>query len=412
MNPVSGNDFYVLVFNSMLSGATVSSGISAVTKIAMGILVASFLLSVYGAFVNGANLAGFGRSLIKFIVVGAILSQWTTFFNELVSSSSTLATSIFTVGSGASDIYQSYASNLSTYIQSNQGIEQSVTAALSQGAAAALQLAALFIALCIYYLGMLAFAFWYSVWGLLLYMLGPLFIAAYPSGASAPYAKSYGKALVQWCLWPILYHILGSLISSSNMLTISSTGTMTPSSTWSSIEGTGATVAASIVGPFFTAAVTIVFAIMLLLLPFIADHLVSLNFGAVGEAVMGAVRTAAGIGVAGVAGAAAGAGSGTAGAGKAGGASATAGAGSSAVTTGGAGAGISPPPPTSAGASGGGKVSPPPASGGGVGGFVAGVVKGVGRAALGRQGAFVAGGGVRPPAPSAPPPAASTDNDE
>jgi hypothetical protein len=163
------------------------------------------------------------------------------------------------------------------------------------------------------------------------------------------------------------------------------------------------------VGPFFTAAVTIVFAIMLLLLPFIADHLVSLNFGAVGEAVMGAVRTAAGIAVAGAAGAGAGGG---AVAGKAAGAAASGGAGFGSVATG--GAGLSPPPATSAGASvsGGSRVSPPPASGGGIGGFVAGALKGVGRAALGRDGSFVAEGRRGPPKPSSPPPATSTQTDD
>lgn len=396
MPTISGGDFYISMFNSIATSVAGSAAITAIQTVAYSILVLSFLLAVYGAFFNGGSLAAFGKALAIYVVVGVVIANWSTVFGEAVNTSNSVAASIYQAGGGL-DVYKKWANDLAAQQSTDQSLAQKVQEFVTVDIVATISTVALLIATIVYYVGMLLFALAYSVWGLMLFALGPLFLAGLPSGATSGYSKSYIKATIEWLLWPVLYHVLGALIVATNLNNISQ------------FQGTGTNALTAIVGTiqgvtalYYIAAITIIFAVVLLILPFVAHHLVGVNFSGAASSVISAAQTVAGLG-AGVARGASAAGAVARSAGAAGGASAGGGTTSppqssgAAAAAGGSGATAAPPPPSVAGSM---------VRGGLVGGAAAAVAAAVGRTGsrIAAAGATAGANSVRVKAPAAPPP--------
>jgi hypothetical protein len=156
----------------------------------------------------------------------------------------------------------------------------------------------LLVAYLVYAMMVLVFAFFYVLYGCVLYVLGPLVLALLPMGGVGQLAKSYATNLMIWNAWGILYAIFGSLITAIHFNLVNDVMNR------GFLDGffTGPS------GNTILGIVSIVYALALGLIPFIAKKLISGDVGSTASTLMRAAATAAGAVVSGISGFAAGAG--------------------------------------------------------------------------------------------------------
>jgi hypothetical protein len=192
----------------------------------------------------------------------------------------------------------------------------------------------------IYAMMVVAFAFFYVLYGCVLYALGPLVLALLPMAGVGQLAKTYATNLMIWNVWGILYAVFGSLITAiqfNRVDQVTSQGFLKGFFLGSSDS--------TILG-----LVSIFYALALGLIPFIAKRIITGDVGSSAYALVRAGAVAVGAAVSAGAGFAAGAGAGaSAGAGAGAGSSgATAGQGAAAGNAGAMSSSLPPPQPSMA----------------------------------------------------------------
>jgi hypothetical protein len=220
------------------------------------------------------------------------------------------------------------------------------------------------------------FSFFYSMYGAVLYVVGPLVLALYPALGAGQLARTFMVNLLVWNAWGIIYAIISQLLTimSANSLT----GIFTSQSFGGAFQGASQMLLISLS--------SILLSIMILLIPFIAKRVVSGDVGSTMLTVVGVAAAAVQAAVAGWAGMQAGAVSGGGGGGDDGGGGG--GGGGGGVIGAGAGSNRSPSPPADASTSAlGGEAESaghaPPAPEGGVTGDTSGAGGGGGVTAAG-----------------------------
>src|SRR5260370_38899275 len=71
----------------------------------------------------------------------------------------------------------------------------------------------LIVAYILYACAVVIFSFFYTLYGCVLYVLGPLVLALLPIAGVGQLAKTYATNVMIWNAWGILYAIFGSLIT-------------------------------------------------------------------------------------------------------------------------------------------------------------------------------------------------------
>jgi hypothetical protein len=165
-------------------------------------------------------------------------------------------------------------------------------------AAGAITVGMLLVAYVIYALAIIVFCFFYTLFGCVLYVLGPLVLALIPVSGIGQLGKTYAINVMIWNAWGILYAIFGSLITAiqfNRVDTVMNQGFLRGfflGSSESTILGL----------------VSVFYALALGLIPFIAKKLISGDVGSTAYSMVRAGAVAAGALVSGVSGFAAGAG--------------------------------------------------------------------------------------------------------
>lgn len=323
-----------------LSGIDRTAMIPTVTGIAYGILLVGFLFGLYQAAIRGGDVQALGVTAIKYLVVAVVIANWATLFRDVNNSFNSVAQFIGN-SSGAGDMFLSWMNQLG---QQFQGSNVSIWDIVTGDIAAALGTLLIVIAYIVYALAIIIFCFFYTLYGSILYVIGPLILALLPIPGVGQLGRSFATNVMLWNAWGILYATLGALITAIQMNQVSQVG--------------GGGFLGFLRGPFDTlilGLVSICYALAVALIPMIAKRLISGDVGATTSTVVNAITTAAGVAIAGASGVGAGlssgagaAGGSTGGAGGAAGGAAGAGAGSSG---GGGGSSSSAPPSPSVGES-------------------------------------------------------------
>ena len=185
------------------------------------------------------------------------------------------------------------------------------------------------IAVIVFPISYAIFSFFYSMYGAVLYVVGPLVLALYPALGVGQLAKTFMVNLLVWNAWGIIYAII------SQLLTIMSANSLANIFTAQNIGGAfqGAS------QMLLISLASILLSIMILMIPFLAKRIVSGDVGSTMFAVAGIAAAAVQTAVAGWAGMQGGA-----------------------ASAGGGGDDPPPPPPPS------GPPTPPPEGGGSMGG--------------------------------------------
>jgi len=320
--------YFQQLLNQGLNGIDKTAMIPTVVGIGYTILVVGFLIGLYQAALRGGDVQSLAITGIKYLVIAIILANWSTVFREVNGSFNQVAQFIDN-SSGAGDMFLSWFDQLKQQFGDNGvgAILPAINATFASITTALMLLAAYLI----YAMMVVIFAFFYVLYGCVLYVLGPLVLALLPMAGVGQLAKSYATNLMIWNAWGILYATFGSLITAIQFNRVDEV--MNQGFLQGFFRGSSD---ATVLGM-----VSIFYALALGLIPFIAKKLISGDVGSTASTLVRAAATAAGAVISAASGFAAGAGA----AAEAAPAAAGAGAGASATAGAGAATSSSAPPP-------------------------------------------------------------------
>lgn len=325
--------YFQQLLNQGLGGIDHTAILSTITTIAYTILLVGFMVSLYQAAMRGGDVQALGIAAIKYVVVAIILANWTTVFHDINNAFIQIAQYIAN-SSNAGDMFSAWLSQLKD--QFNGNVFSSLWRLITGGFAILITVLIMICAYMVFAVALVVFGFFYTLYGCLLYVVGPLVLALLPIAGIGGLGASFATNLFIWNSWGVLYALFGALITAIHMNDINS---MFSTGFAGFFVGTLDSLVLGIVSVFYAAAI--------MLIPKIAKSVVA---GNVGVTVSSLARTGAAVAatmISVVAGASAGGGSasnGGAGAGASGGASAGNGTSAGPGVTGSAVSSSSPPP--------------------------------------------------------------------
>lgn len=193
-----------------LGGIDNTAILPGITGVAYSILVVSFLLAIYQAAMRSGDLQSLAGAAVRYLVVAVVLANWSALFREVTSSFDQV--SGFIAGaSGAGDTFLSWMNQLSAHFTPD-GFS-ALLPALSGGLAGIVTALLILAAYLIYAFMAAVFAFFYVLYGCVLYVLGPLVLALLPAMGLNQLARSYALNLLVWNAWSLLYGIFAALIT-------------------------------------------------------------------------------------------------------------------------------------------------------------------------------------------------------
>jgi hypothetical protein len=301
--------YFQQLLNTALGGIDATNVIPTVTSMASAILLIGFLIGLYQAALRGGDLRALAVTGIKYLVVAMIIANWATVFRDLNASFNTVANFIGN-SSGAGDMFINWMTQLQQQATSNPNL--TFWDMINGDPAGAITVAMLLIAYVLYAPAIIIFCFFYTLFGTVLYVLGPLVLALIPISGVGQLGRTYAVNVMIWNAWGILYAVFGALITAIHFNQVSD------------VLGNGFIgFLRGVPDSVILGLVSIAYALCVALVPFIAKRVISGDVGSTAFALVRAGAYAAGAALAGVSGFAAGTNSAAAG----GGATASAGAG-------------------------------------------------------------------------------------
>jgi hypothetical protein len=331
--------YFQELFTKALAGIDATSIIPVITTVAYVILAISFLISLYRAAMRGGDIQSALSSALVYVVIALIIANWSSAFRGVNDAFNHTADAIGS-SSGAGDLFMAWMNQAQQQSQTNPHV--SLWDAIAGDVSGLITALLLVVAYLLFALAVIVFCFFYTLYGAVLYVLGPLVLAFLPIAGANQVAKSYTVNLMIWNAWGILYAVFGALmtaIHANQMNDVSSNGFG------------GFLVGAS--DATILGIVSIFYALAIALIPLIASKIIS---GDVGATAFSLVRAAAFVVSTAIT-----AGAGLAGAGATGAGSGGGGGGGNPPGGGGGGGGNPPPPPPPGGGGAVAASSPPPA---------------------------------------------------
>jgi hypothetical protein len=252
-----------------------------VLQIAGVILILSLLYAVYEAYSNGGDVRALGVAGIKYLVLGLFFLNYQSAFRSVNGMFNSVADFIYNAN-GIGDVIQSWLNSVSAYI-GQQGLSSFwtlVTGAIS----GLLDVILILVGLVILPVSYTLFTLAYAMYGSILYLIGPLVLALWPSRAMGQLSRTYFVNLMIFQSWGLLYAILQVLITALQMNSVNSV-----------LNGNG--VLNAFVGSsqmVLLGAVSLLFSIAIILIPFVASRLVRGDVGGTVFAILSAMGFYAG----------------------------------------------------------------------------------------------------------------------
>jgi hypothetical protein len=280
--------YYERLLDRALSGIDGTAIISTIVNISYSILLLALLFAVYQAFTRGGDIRELGISSIKYLTVGLALATYAGAFRQVNGMFNSLAGFIDT-SSAARDGFLNWQNELRAYWTASGNV---ITWNLLTASLAALINAALVVlGYIIYPITYTIFSIFYTFYGSVLYVLGPLVLALLPIAGIGQLARTYLINLMIFNAWGLIYVIFGSMITALNVNHISFL--TSDSSFLGSFEGLSLNTLIGIV--------SVIYALAIALIPYIASRIVrgevgSTLFAVAGTAALGFSTVAAALG--------------------------------------------------------------------------------------------------------------------
>jgi hypothetical protein len=290
--------YFEHLLNTALGAIDGTRVIPTITNIAFAILLIGFLVGLYQAALRGGDLQALAVTAIKYVVVAMILSNWTTVFRD-VNGSFTAVADFVSNSSGAGDMFMNWMTQLQQQATTNPNLTfwDMITGDIS----GTITVGLLLIAYIIYALAIIIFCFFYTLYGTVLYVTGPLVLALIPVSGIGQLGRTYGINLMIWNAWGILYSVFGALITAIHFNQVNN---ILGNGFLGFLQGVPDSAMLGLVSIFYALAIAMV--------PFIAKGIISGDVGSTAVALVRAAAAAAGAALAAVGGFAAGAGAGSA----------------------------------------------------------------------------------------------------
>ena len=253
---------------------------------AFAILLIGFLVGLYQAALRGGDLQALAVTAIKYLVVAMILSNWTTVFRD-VNGSFTAVADFVSNSSGAGDMFMNWMTQLQQQATTNPNLTfwDMITGDIS----GTITVGLLLIAYIVYALAIIIFCFFYTLYGTVLYVIGPLVLALIPVSGIGQLGKTYAINLMIWNAWGILYSVFGALITAIHFNQVNN---VLGNGFLGFLQGVPDSTMLGLVSIFYALAIAMV--------PFIAKGIISGDVGSTGIALVRAAATAAGAALAAV----------------------------------------------------------------------------------------------------------------
>jgi hypothetical protein len=332
--------YFQILFGKALGGIDATSIIPAITAVAYVILAIGFLVGLYRAAMRGGDVQSALSTALIYLVVALIIANWSSAFRGVNDAFNQIAQAIGN-SSGVGDMFMAWMNQIQQQSQTNPGM--TLWDAITGDASGVITVLLLVVAYVLFALAMIVFCFFYTLYGTVLYVLGPLVLAFLPIAGANQVAKSYTVNLMIWNAWGILYATFGALLTAIHVNRVND------------VVGNGfAGFLLGVPDSILLGLVSIFYALAIALIPLIASKIIS---GDVGATAFSLVRSAGFVVSTAITAGAALAGSAASGGGSAGGAS---GGGGGAGSAGGGGAGAATGSGGGSGASSGTTSSSPP----------------------------------------------------
>ena len=251
--------FYDSFFNQALTalGGTALTSVQTVSYMVLGI---TFLLSVYEAFARSGDTRQLMMGFLKYVIAAVAIQNWSAVFNDIHTGMESIAWAIT-----SQDYVSLWQTNYATFLQNN-------TAATAAGIAAFManfvsDSTRIVVAL-LFGVAVILFDFIYAIWGCVLFVLAPLLIATMPSLNLAGFGKKFLTGLAEWCMWPILYAVFAAMAFGMNSADVSS---IAASKNYADIVAGTSNV-------YLISIMSLVVALCLLFIPFLAHFLIGASF--------------------------------------------------------------------------------------------------------------------------------------
>jgi hypothetical protein len=261
-----------IVVNS-ISGTMLPS----IQNVAYVLLTISLVLGIYEAYIKGGDVRSLAGTFLKYAVAAFAIGYWSNLFSDLFTGFNQLASSIDN-SYGFWDMAKSWSQQLQLLYQNNgyQGVMNSIP----WTPAGLLTLLEIIVAYMFFPIVVQIFTLIYTFWGSCLFAIGPLVVALAPSSIINSLSKYYVMNLGVWNAWVIIYAIFGTLITAINANNVNALA-----------NGSGAGVfGGGVGGPLnggiqMIGFVSIIYAILILLIPMVAAYVLRGQFSAVGAGV-------------------------------------------------------------------------------------------------------------------------------
>jgi hypothetical protein len=268
--------FFQSMFQQVYNGITGSTTLITVQTIAESILLLAILFALYEAYARAGDMRALALAGIRYLIMSLIISQYPNVFHNVNNAFNSVAAAI-----APTDVLTNYRSQVANYLSSPSGQGawwNIVTGDIAGALSLVFQLVAVFVFPITYVL----FSFFYSMYGAVLYVCGPLVLALYPAFGMGQLARTYLVNMLIWNAWGITYAIMSQLLTIMSADSLSSI--FTAQSFGGAFQGASQMLLISLS--------SILISLMIALIPFIAKRVVSGDLGSTLFAVVAAAATA------------------------------------------------------------------------------------------------------------------------
>ena len=273
--------YFETLLNQALAGLNGGGVTATMSHIGQGVIVATVLYQVYETWWRGADYNELGSVLVKGLIMTTLLANYDTVFHLVLSGFDNVASTILSKTGGAGDLIKQWSSDAQIEWSKNAAAQDLWN--LVKGGLPALVstilLAAGYVLLALAYV---IFSLLFLLAGVVLYGLGPLVCALYPSGSLGSYTKAYLKGVITWGMWPVLYALFSSLMVLIHMNTVASVENANSFLGW--LAGLGSS--------FLIGIASLILAIAVALIPMLASTVIN---GDIGGAMSRVVSSAFGV---------------------------------------------------------------------------------------------------------------------
>jgi hypothetical protein len=214
-----------------------------------------------------------------------VIGNWTALVTDVVQAGTSIATVFL---HGGDDVIKNWATSLaSSGTSSGTGYNwfTMLAAGADTAAASIVEMLIIGFSTILFFCAMKILTICFVFWGGILYCMGPMLIALSPSGLVSSHVRSYCRSLAEWALWPALYAMFCTL-----MTTVSMGNT-------SQVMGAAQTQANGDSATNQTlqlAIISLLYGICLIIIPFIAHYVVGTSFAGVAAGVAAVIKTGVG----------------------------------------------------------------------------------------------------------------------